>query len=241
MARQLVPPAPRYSDPVQATYTEAFLDRDVLNNSNVYQALTHKQRLFVESYLISLSAEAAAKRASYHPRRANESYKSIGRKLLAKPYIARAIEECMAKRLERTQITGDMVVTELAKIAFANMSDFTTSDENGDRVYWDPKNRELGAVVKTVKTRGVKEGRGESAVDVELTEFQLYDKMAALKLLGDHFGIFKPQEHNHTVRGHNGGAVEHEHSHKITGIEFTGIKSGTFFEPEVIEGEFTEI
>lgn len=83
-------------------------------------ALTEKQERFVAEYLVDLNATAAAKRANYSERTAY----SMGQRLLKKVEIQAAIQEAIKKRARRTEITQDMVLKELAAIAFSNGADF---------------------------------------------------------------------------------------------------------------------
>ncbi len=60
-------------------------------------ALTKKQRLFVDEYLLDLNATQAAIRAGYSTRRATE----IGYQLLQRPEVAQAIQAAMAEHMKR--------------------------------------------------------------------------------------------------------------------------------------------
>lgn len=77
--------------------------------------LTEKQELFIQEYLVDLNATQAAIRAGYSE---NTAY-SIGNENLKKPEIAEKIRELMAEREERTGITQDKVLDELAEVGFA--------------------------------------------------------------------------------------------------------------------------
>ena len=90
--------------------------------------LKPKQARFVQEYLIDLNAAQAAIRAGYSAKTA----RVIGHENLTKPDIAAAIEKAMAERAERTEVTADLVVGELRKIAFANMADYMKSTPEGD-------------------------------------------------------------------------------------------------------------
>lgn len=79
--------------------------------------LTAKQRAFVRDYLIDLNATQAALRAGYSEKTAYAS----GAENLKKPQIATAIEAAMKNRADRTEITADRVLRELAKIGFADI------------------------------------------------------------------------------------------------------------------------
>lgn len=145
---------------------------------------------------MDLNATEAAKRAGYSEKTAY----SIGFENLKKPEIQEAIQEAMARRSQRTEITQDRVIQELARVAFANGTDFakvvseevpvTTTDDEGnlqetmrrvqrvelvdtDRI--DPEKRAAIA--------GIKEGKHG-------IEVSSYDKVRALELLGKHLGLF---------------------------------------------------
>lgn len=74
--------------------------------------LTPKQQRFVEEYLIDLNATQAAIRAGYSEKTARD----IGCENLAKPNIAKAIEEAQNKRTEQTQIDAAYVLKRLVEI-----------------------------------------------------------------------------------------------------------------------------
>ena len=72
--------------------------------------LNAMQARFVEEYLVSLNATQAAINAGYSERTANQQ----ASRLLANVKVQAAIEEAMESRSERTQITADNVLNELA-------------------------------------------------------------------------------------------------------------------------------
>jgi len=69
-------------------------------------ALRPKQEMFVKEYLIDLNATQAAIRAGYSIKTAEV----IGYENLNKPHIAAAIQEAMAKRAEKIEISSDYVL-----------------------------------------------------------------------------------------------------------------------------------
>jgi len=90
----------------------------------VVVALTPKQEIFVQEYLVDLNATAAAKRAGYSEKTAY----SMGQRLLKNVEIQKAVQEANASRQRRTEITQDYVIGELAKIAGKEASDAQDSD-----------------------------------------------------------------------------------------------------------------
>ena len=149
--------------------------------------LTAKQQRFVEEYLVDLNATQAAIRAGYSEKTARD----IGHENLAKPNIAEAIAEAQAKRSERTRITADMVLEELAAIAFADMGDYIQIGEDGAVRFDFSRLPEGGTrVIAQIVQEEYMDGQGKAARPVRRTKFKLYDKRAALVDIGRHLGMF---------------------------------------------------
>lgn len=159
-------------------------------------ALTEKQARFVAEYLVDLNATEAAIKAGYSEKTAY----SIGFENLRKPEIAAAIQQAMDERQKRTQITQDRVLAELAKVAFANGSDFarvvrrevpmTIVDEEG-KLQTTTKIQQVVEVMDTSTISPEKRAaishikEGKHGIEVGS-----YDKVRALELLGKHLGMF---------------------------------------------------
>ena len=75
--------------------------------------LTAKQAAFVREYLVDLNATGAARRAGYSERTASE----VGYENLRKPQISEAIENALAERANRTELTADEVIEGLKREA----------------------------------------------------------------------------------------------------------------------------
>lgn len=148
--------------------------------------LTEKQARFVAEYLVDLNATEAAKRAGYSEKTAY----SIGFENLRKPEIQEAIQAAMDARAQRTGITQDRVLQELAAIGFSKTTDFVRINENG-RVILTPTDNLTEEQQRTVAS--IKEGKHG-------VELRLYDKLGALHLLGQHLGMFtgKGDQQNET-------------------------------------------
>lgn len=87
--------------------------------------LTNKQILFCKEYIIDFNATRAAIAAGYSKKTATV----IGGENLAKPYIQEYLSYAMKKRAEKTEVTAEKVVLELAKIGFSNQHDLEGYDE----------------------------------------------------------------------------------------------------------------
>lgn len=140
--------------------------------------LTDKQQRFVDEYLIDLNATQAAIRAGYSVKNASK----IGSELLQKTRISEAVSRRMANRSKRTGVNQDRVVLELAKVAFAKMTDIV--DSNG-RIKEDASPDDL-ACIESIK---YKESDNEYGGSIE-REVKIASKLKALELLGKHLGMW---------------------------------------------------
>lgn len=140
--------------------------------------LTDKQQRFVDEYLIDLNATQAAIRAGYSAKTADQQ----GSRMLANVKIKQAVAEKQAQRSKRTGVNQDRVVLELAKVAFAKMTDIV--DSKG-RIKEDASPDDL-ACIESIK---YKESDNEYGGSVE-REVKIASKLKALELLGKHLGMW---------------------------------------------------
>lgn len=140
--------------------------------------LTDKQQRFVDEYLIDLNATQAAIRAGYSAKTADQQ----GSRMLANVKIKQAVAEKQAQRSKRTGVNQDRVILELAKVAFAKMTDIV--DSNG-RIKEDASPDDL-ACIESIK---YKESDNEYGGSVE-REVKIASKLKALELLGKHLGMW---------------------------------------------------
>jgi phage terminase small subunit len=141
--------------------------------------MTQKQKRFAEEYLIDLNATQAAIRAGYSVQSAG----SIGEENLRKPEIDSTIKRVMAERSKRVGISADRVLTELAKIGFANISDVADFD---DATVRNAAMRDDTAAIQSIKVKRIPMEDGE----IIERELKLHDKVKSLELLGRHLGVF---------------------------------------------------
>lgn len=158
-------------------------------------ALNDKQRRFVDEYLIDLNATQAAIRAGYSAKTAA----SQGERLLRNVEIQALLTERMKAREQRTDVTQDRVVNELAKIAFGDPRKVMA---------WGPS----GVKLKDSAELTDDEAAFVSEVSETTTEhggslkLKTNDKLKALELLGRHLGMFKEKVE---LTGKDGGPVQH--------------------------------
>lgn len=150
--------------------------------------LTAKQKRFCDEYLIDLNATQAAIRAGYSEKTACEQ----GARLLTNVKVQKHLQKRKNDRVERTEITQDMVLFELANIAFSNAADYATVVEkevavdNGDPV----KYRTVEPVLTADLTENQKRALAVIKKGRDGFEIKPYDKIRALELLGKHLGMF---------------------------------------------------
>lgn len=152
--------------------------------------LTHKQRRFVDEYLIDLNATQAAIRAGYSRRRAN----TAGSRLLEDPRIISAIDAAKTTRSQRTQIDADWVLKRLADEADADMAELY--DDDGDLLPiedWPLIWRQ--GLVTGVDIEVLFEGQGENRKEVgRVKKIRMSDRIRRLELIGKHVRVNAFQE-----------------------------------------------
>lgn len=167
-------------------------------------ALTEKQKRFCDEYLIDLNATRAYKEV-YKNCKKDEAAAVNGSKLLRNAKVVEYLDNQMKERENRTKITQDKVLKELAAIAFMDGSQyakviekqavFTTEDgtrvplcdENGKAVMYQDVEMVLTDELTEEQKKaisGIK--RGKNGIEVSTC-----DKVKALELIGRHLGMWK--------------------------------------------------
>ncbi|HBO0130286.1 terminase small subunit [Pseudomonas aeruginosa] len=146
-------------------------------------ALTKKQRLFVDEYLIDLNATQAAIRAGYSTRRATE----IGYQLLQRPEVAQAIQAAMAERSKRTKVEADYVIRRLREIDEMDVLDILEDDGSFRSIRdWPKAWRQF---LSGIEVAELFEGRGDDRrIAGVLRKVKWPDKLRNLELLSRHVG-----------------------------------------------------
>lgn len=150
--------------------------------------LTEKQKRFCELYMVDLNATQAAIGAGYSKKTARD----IGCENLAKPNIADYLQELRLKQQKRTEITADRVLEEIANIAFTNLEDFMSVDDDQCAIINpDDRPEKSKSALKKVKVTRLIVGSGDNEKEVEKVELETHDKIAALDKLCRHLGIYE--------------------------------------------------
>ena len=161
--------------------------------------MTDAQKRFCDEYLIDLNATRAYKVA--YPRcRKDETANAASSRMLRNVKVQEYISEKQKEIEKRTEVTQDMVIKELAAIAFSKASDYAKLKKmkrnvpifDGEDIV-DYKEEEYTGIEFTPTDElteeqkkalsGIKEGKFGIQVDS-------CDKVKALELLGRHLGIF---------------------------------------------------
>lgn len=142
--------------------------------------LTDNQKRFCEEYLIDLNGKQAAIRAGYSEKTAENQ----ASRLLSNAKVSAFIQTLKIKRSDRTEITADMVIQELAKVGFANLQDYIKAGFTIEDI--QQLQRDHASAIESIK---VKKTHGEYP-STEIS-FKLHDKISALEKLGRHLGVFE--------------------------------------------------
>lgn len=142
--------------------------------------MTNQQKLFAREYLAEAKpdAEAAAIRAGYSENYARET----GARLLNTPEVVLYISQLMDERASRLELSGDMVIQEIAKMAFSNMADYVKWNAD-DVILIDSADltRQQTAAVSEVSITPSKYG--------DSIKFKLHSKEKNLELLARHLKL----------------------------------------------------
>lgn len=160
-------------------------------------ALNDGQRRFIEEYLIDLNATQAAIRAGYSPKTA----KSQGQRLLTNVDIEAAIQAAINERSERTKITQDMVLSELAKVGFSDLRNvFTPMGGIIDPRDWDDSTAGAISSVEVVRRQSGEYDDDGNPIPEHVHKIKVWDKVSALEKMGKHLGMFTEKfDHKHSL------------------------------------------
>jgi phage terminase small subunit len=168
--------------------------------------LSPRKQRFVEEYLVDLNATKAAERAGYSARTA----KAQGSRLLTNVDVSAAIEVAQSKRSERTEITADRVLREIALVAFSDIGEVIRVDADGKVYIRELESLPVSArrsIAEVTQTTTERTEHGEKSATIEKIQLgvKFHSKVAGLKLLADHLGLSAAKKHEHT--GKDGEAI----------------------------------
>ena len=136
--------------------------------------LSNRRNRFALEYTRDLNPRAAAVRAGFA--------ESTAYQLMRDAKVLQSITDAFARRAERTNISVDRVVTELARVAFANIKDIVEWG-NGCVTLLDSDAIDADAAAAIAEVVQSDKDKGKVKV-------RLHSKMEALNALGRHLGMF---------------------------------------------------
>ena len=153
------------------------------------ETLTPKRKLFADEYLKDLNATAAFRRAGYKYT-TDKAAATEASRIKADPTVAAYIAERMQEREERTEVTQDRVLKELARIAFFDPR--SLFDEAGNLLPIGELNEDAAAVLAAFDVTEMP--TSEEAVQTLTKKLKLVDKKGALELTMRHLGMFNDKQ-----------------------------------------------
>lgn len=179
------------------------VNKNDLDNNKKSKKLTAKQQKFIDEYLIDLNATRAYK-AAYPKCKSDEAANAASSRLLRNVKVQEQITKEQQDIQERTKITQDKVVQELAKIAFSNATDYVEvvtrptirrvwDKEEEKYVYEEGDVYEQDIILKD--TKQLTDDQKAAISSIKNTKhgiaIEQCNKVEALHLLGQHLGMFK--------------------------------------------------
>jgi len=145
--------------------------------------LTPNQRLFIAEYLKDRNATRSYL-AAYPSVKSENAARVNASKLLTKANIQAAIFEAIKAQEERTQITADKTLREIARVGFSDVRKLF--DANGNLKTIADLDDDTAAAIAGVDVVTV--GSGDEVAYIK--KIKLWDKNSALEKLGKHFRMF---------------------------------------------------
>jgi phage terminase small subunit len=149
-------------------------------NMKTNETLTPQQQRFCEEYLVSFNAYKSAIAAGYSQSTARKA------EMLHLPQVQAFLKAGMQKTSERLQVTHDMVLRELYKIAFANMGDYY--DENAVLRPINQLSDDQKAAISQYQLIDCIGDYQERAG--EISKIKLHNKLSALDKIARHIGFY---------------------------------------------------
>ena len=150
--------------------------------------MTDAQKRFCDEYLIDLNATRAYK-VAYSNCKKDDTARANSSRLLTIANIQEYISEKQKEIEKRTEVTQDMVIKELAKIAFLDIRKLYT--DNGQLKNVADLDSDTAGAILSLETLEEYDGYGDDREKIGDTQkVKLLDKTKALELLGRHLGIF---------------------------------------------------
>lgn len=144
------------------------------------EELSDKQLAFIREYLKSRNATDAAIRAGYSSKGASVQ----GTRLLANDKIRARIDEANQRLQQKFDVTRERLIEELAAMAFSDITKVMAPGATGMKLRpWDEMDEFTRRAIQSINESDTQMGSS--------TGVRMYDKIRAIKLLGDNLGLWK--------------------------------------------------
>ena len=163
--------------------------------------MTPAQKRFADEYLIDLNATRAYK-VAYPNCKKDETASAAGSRMLGNVNVRQYIESKQKELEEKSGVTQQRIIEELAGIAFSNGTDFAQIVEKEYKQdIFDKEGNYKGIETRKYKTLELTEtnkltdAQKSAIASIKETanglEIKTNDKVKALELLGKHLGMFR--------------------------------------------------
>lgn len=141
-----------------------------------------REEEFCQQYVVDFNGARAAFDAGYGKDKTCSRVQAS--KLLTREHISKRVAELMKNRSERTQITQDMVLQELAVVGFSDFRNYgrIKKDKNLEFFPFDKIEGDKTRAIESMKQVDNPSGRSIS--------MKLHGKVRPLELIGKHLGMF---------------------------------------------------
>jgi phage terminase small subunit len=150
-----------------------------------------KHQKFCDEILGGENQTDAYLKAGFKPKTREAARKNAAR-LMTNADIQTYLDAAREQATARAVLTKSQVLRELSILAFSDLTEFAQWDADG--IMLTPSNEldlEKRRAVKSVKVKRTTRTNKDGTVEVTVeTEFKLWSKETALKMLGDHLGLF---------------------------------------------------
>ncbi len=172
--------------------------------------LTIKQEKYVQGLFAGLTQREAYKQSYDCENMTDKSIDELACRAAADIKLMSRLEELTDELKYRNMATTERVLTEYAKIAFADIKDFLAFKTERTVIDHDDEGRPIYDYKQVVDAKPSEEIDGTMVNEVSISrdgtfKFKLHDKKAALDMIGKHLGMFTEKVE---LTGANGGPVE---------------------------------
>lgn len=201
-----------------------------------FRPLNPQEELFVAEYLTCFNIIKAARAVGYDKETANTKAHAWLHLDGPKPQIARAIRTAVQARINRLNITADVVIAELGRLGLANMGSYFKTTADGTPYFaFDDLTENETAAIKSLTIEEFKDGKGENARDVRRVKLELHDKKGPLLALAKHLGVL---DAGGSAGGDDDASAGGTGGNVYNSFTINLVPSGTHFqEGKLLEGE----